>query len=598
MSFISVIVPTRNRANMVRSALDALDSQTYPDFEVIVVDDASDDQTPAILAAWAGEGRTALRLDVSGGSYGARNLGWQRARGEIVAFTDDDCLPEPGWLQSLERALRDPEVVGAQGVTLARPGKITPFTHQIEQRRPGPPYRTCNIAYRRSLLERLGGFEPMRWYADNIFGLRARQHGAIAFAPDALVLHPPRPRGWRDRAAWLARFKADVTHRRWLRELDQERVVLGDAGLSITLWVLRPLAKQSIAHARYFLRHPLAYLDQVRPMLREKRELVAALRSRGSNSGSAAASLPSIGAVPLVSVIVVTCDRSDSLCLTLDALANQTYSHREVVVVDHSRQGSARSVAERAGARWIAAHGTLASARQRGVEAASGQIVAFTDDDCLPDARWVASLVRVFSSRPDIWGVQGRTQAESGGIGDHAVAVSGPDSLYRTCNIAYRRDALKAVGGFDERFARYFEDAALGARIVEHGEVVFEPSALVVHRAMPRTVLDPNAWRLVLSDERLLAVSYPDFYRRARGRGFVSAVMMRWVLGSPLKALCRELPRALDDPASYRNLVLALFQERLELLRVLAEMLLRPPSVASVPSEPSTLSTPSAVAHE
>ena len=86
--------------------------------------------------------------------------------------------------------------VGVQGVTLHQPGTITPFTHQIEQRRPGAPYRTCNILYRREVLDRLGGFDgSLRWYADNILGLRARQLGGIAFASEAvLALRTPRPR--------------------------------------------------------------------------------------------------------------------------------------------------------------------------------------------------------------------------------------------------------------------------------------------------------------------------------------------------------------------------------------------------------------------
>lgn len=573
MPLISVIVPTRNRANLLPRLLDALDSQNYPEYEVIVVDDASDDETPDILAAWEGEWRMSLRLDLPGGSYAARNLGWQRAHGEIVAFTDDDCLPEPGWLQNLERALRDPDVVGAQGVTLTGPGEITPFTHQIEQRRPGPPYRTCNIAYRRSVVARLGGFEAMPWYADNILGLRARQQGALAFAPAAVVLHPPRPRAWSDRVAWLARFEADAVHRRWLRELGEERVDLGDRGLPIVLWIVRPAAKQSLAHARYLTRHPLRYLAAVRPMVREKRALLAALRARRTSlPRSAADVLPPLGPHPLVSVIVVTSDRPDSLRFTLDALADQTYSFYEVIVVDHSPSGSARSAAETAGARWIAAHGTLASARQRGVEAAWGEIVAFTDDDCLPDTRWLESLAAAFRARPDIWGVQGRTRAQAGAVGDYAVAVSGPDPLYRTCNIAYRRDALNAVGGFDERFGRYFEDTALGARVVERGEIGFASAALVTHRAMPRRALDRAAWQRVLADERLLATIYSDFYRRTRGPGFVATVVARWMIGSPVKTLCREIPGGLDDPVAYRTLVLILLRERLALLQALIDL--------------------------
>lgn len=574
MPRISVIVPTRNRADLLPELLRALDVQTHPNYEVIVVDDASSDETPDLLAAWVGDGHVALRLNSPSGSYVARNAGWRWSRGEIVAFTDDDCRPSRDWLSSLDRALREPGSIGVQGVTLAEPGEITPFTHQIQQRRPGAPYRTCNIAYRRDLLERLGGFEPLRWYADNILGLRARREGSIAFAADAVVRHPPRPRDWRDRGAWLARFDADVAHRRWLRALGAERVGPGDRGLPIVLWVLRPLVKQSLAHMRYFTRHPLRYCRAVRPMLREKRELLAALRIRRyRNSNQPAQLLPSLGPDPLVSIVVVTRDRPDSLRRTLDALSQQTYRRCEVLVVDHSLHETARQVAVAAGVGRIAVPGTLAGARQRGVDATAGEIVVFTDDDCLPEPHWVDSLVAAFRSRPDAWGIQGRTLAERGDIGNHAVAVSGPDRLYRTCNIAYRRAALDAVGGFDERFGGWFEDTALGAQVSQRGEICFAPAATVVHRAMPRRPLDRRAWRRVLADERLLATDYADFYRRTRGPGFVPVVLARWMIGSPLKALWRDLPRGLEDPAAYATLFLSLVRERAVLAGALRDVL-------------------------
>ncbi len=275
---VSVVVPTRNRARFLPPLLEALAGQEYPALEVIVVDDASTDETPRILASWQGEGRIALRLDRPGGSYAARNAGWRAARGDIIAFTDDDCLPIRVWISGLVRALGG-GAAGAQGMTLPGGGDVTPFTHQIEQRRPGPPYRTCNIAYRREVLERVGGFdESFRWYGDNILGLRVRQLGEIAWAPAALVRHPPRPREWRDREAWLARFDADARHRAILHDLGAEPVSAPRGLLPILLWVLRPLTRQSLFHLRYLMRHPDAYVHQVGPMLAEKRALASALR--------------------------------------------------------------------------------------------------------------------------------------------------------------------------------------------------------------------------------------------------------------------------------------------------------------------------------
>jgi GT2 family glycosyltransferase len=156
------------------------------------------------------------------------------------------------------------------------------------------------------------------------------------------------------------------------------------------------------------------------------------------------------------------------------------------------------------------------------------------------------------------------------------VRVSGPNALYQTCNIAYRRAALELVGGLDLRFRGWFEDTSLAARVLMHGPIGFEPRALVSHRAVQRSPLDRVRWRTLLEDERLLAHAYTSFYRRTRGPGFVATVVARWLLGSPLKTLLRELPRARTQPADYLALVRLLLKERVELVRALLDLALHP----------------------
>lgn len=582
--FATVIVPTRNRAHFLPALLTALAAQDYPRFEVIVVDDASGDDTASILTRWEGEGRRVIRLEQPSGSYTARNHGWQAAGGEIIAFTDDDCLPDPGWLSGLVGSMRDPAVPGAQGITLAGPGEITPFTHQIEQTRPGAPYRTCNIAYRRSALERVGGFEgQLRWYADNILGLRTLAAlDAIAFSPDAAVRHPPRPKEWRSRATWLARFRADAVYRRHLLALGNRSRIAPPRTLPIILWILRPLAKQSRAHITYFLRHPGRYLRQAPPMAGEKWAMLLAMwdywREERAESRPVEEALPPLSANPLVSVLIVTRGRPQLLEDALTALARQTWRNHEVIVVETSGRAWAREVAKRFGVRWIPSQRrALAAARQAAVDAAGGEIVAFTDDDCLPDPRWLEQAVASFRQEPELWGVQGRTVAERGPIGAHAVRVAHPDPLYQTCNIAYRHDALERAQGFDVGFRGWFEDTALGARVRAHGAIGWNPAMLVTHRAMPRRVLGRGDWYRLLADERRLAREYSRFYRRTRGPGFLPTVVARWLIGSPLKAMLRDLPAAARDPAAYVAFVRSLLHERSELFRALVTIL-RPPA--------------------
>ena len=100
---ISVVVSTRDREQRLRALLGALSRQTLePDrFEVIVVDNGSEDGTARALDALAGDCRyplTVVRRSRGDGPAPARNEGWRSARAPLVAFTDDDCEPAPGWL--------------------------------------------------------------------------------------------------------------------------------------------------------------------------------------------------------------------------------------------------------------------------------------------------------------------------------------------------------------------------------------------------------------------------------------------------------------------------------------------------------------------
>lgn len=87
---VSVIVPTHNRVELLPRAVQSVISQTYADFEIIIVDDRSTDETPAVIARFTDAAIRSLRNDHAPGQSGARNSGIERARGEYIAFLDDD----------------------------------------------------------------------------------------------------------------------------------------------------------------------------------------------------------------------------------------------------------------------------------------------------------------------------------------------------------------------------------------------------------------------------------------------------------------------------------------------------------------------------
>lgn len=199
---VSVVVSTYERPERLAMLLDGLRAQTLERtaFEVIVVDNGSGPATAAVLDAELARAQLPLRVirhERTLGPGGGRNSGWRAARAALVAFTDDDCVPAPGWLDAALAAARAHPDAIIQGRTEPNPGELrertlTSRTVRITGR--SLQYETCNIVYPRALLERLDGF-------DEGFGLRpagedtdlawrALAAGAAAeFAGDALVHH-------------------------------------------------------------------------------------------------------------------------------------------------------------------------------------------------------------------------------------------------------------------------------------------------------------------------------------------------------------------------------------------------------------------------
>lgn len=194
---VSVVIPTRDRAERLSAALAALRAQTLERerFEMVVVDDGSTDGTAALLA----DGEPGLRtVRLPGrGPAAARNAGWRAAQAPLVAFTDDDCEADPSWLEALLEAHRASPGAVLQGVTLPIPREAPllrrPFTRTRRIEEPSPWFATCNMAYPRELLERLEGFDelfPEALGEDTDLGWRAVEQGArVEFAPCAVVHH-------------------------------------------------------------------------------------------------------------------------------------------------------------------------------------------------------------------------------------------------------------------------------------------------------------------------------------------------------------------------------------------------------------------------
>jgi len=274
---ITVVVPSADRRDLLREALASLAVQTYPNdkVDVIVVDDGSRDGTVEMLDTVESPiSMQVLRNETRTGAAAARNRGVAAASGAIVAFIDSDCRAVPTWLETMAASMRDGVDV-VQGVTTADPDEpLEPLSRTQWVPYEYGLYESCNIAYRRSLLDRLGS-APFRtevqaalrglvgrdlatqaFGEDTDLGWRARRVGArTSFSATGIVHHhvfPPDARylfrrsvlaaGFPQMVRWYPELRDTFLWHRFFLHARRPMVVVGTIGLVLGLRRRRYLA--------------------------------------------------------------------------------------------------------------------------------------------------------------------------------------------------------------------------------------------------------------------------------------------------------------------------------------------------------------------
>lgn len=207
---ISVIVPAYNAAEAILTLLNSLSNQSFKDFEVIVVDDCSQDDTPNIVNSFPS---SLIQLSENYGPAYCRNVGAGVAKGEILVFTDSDCHVAHTWLENIHKNISQNDVAAIMGRLVLMPStllgdsisaigfpaggaigfdkiwKVDPkgFTHSLS---------SCNCAVRKDIFEKIGGFNESFPYPGGEDSLLAydlrRLNYRIKYCPDVLVFHTAR----------------------------------------------------------------------------------------------------------------------------------------------------------------------------------------------------------------------------------------------------------------------------------------------------------------------------------------------------------------------------------------------------------------------
>lgn len=195
----SVIVCTHNGSTTLHACLESLGRLQYPDHEVLLIDDGSTQDIAAIARDFPFVRR---HRQEHAGLSAARNLGAKLATGDILAYTDDDCLAEPDWLDRLAEAFNDPQWVAAGGPNIPPPPRNR--TEAVVAAAPGAPVHVllddteaehlpgCNLAIRKQALTAVGGFRaPYVAAGDDVdVCWRLREAGGrLRYVPGAMVWH-------------------------------------------------------------------------------------------------------------------------------------------------------------------------------------------------------------------------------------------------------------------------------------------------------------------------------------------------------------------------------------------------------------------------
>jgi cellulose synthase/poly-beta-1,6-N-acetylglucosamine synthase-like glycosyltransferase len=222
---VSIVVPVRDMAATMPQLVESLGRLDYPEDrrEVIVVDNGSSDGSGRLARE---AGLTVVDLPSPPSSYAARNAGIARAGGDWVAFTDADCVVDPGWLRPLVRHDSDPSVGAVAGEVVAfRPESTIArlmehhgfMRHRVTMHHKAlDGASTANLAVRRDVLANLGGFRgELRHFGDMdlCWRMQLELELELKYEPDAIVRH-------QHRRTWRALLRQGVAHGRgvaWMK---------------------------------------------------------------------------------------------------------------------------------------------------------------------------------------------------------------------------------------------------------------------------------------------------------------------------------------------------------------------------------------------
>jgi glycosyltransferase involved in cell wall biosynthesis len=184
-------VVARNEEQNITNCLCSLLDQTFKDYEIIILDDGSTDSTFDKIKKFNNKQIKVLRNKENLGIAKSRNIALKHSSGKYIFFTDADCIVNKKWIQEGLKSLEN-DCIGVEGKLVYVSEKYKPtFSTKFFDNPKGGLYCTGNVAYRKDLIEKVGGFnEKMNWFRDRDLGLRIAKLGKICFNENMIAVHP------------------------------------------------------------------------------------------------------------------------------------------------------------------------------------------------------------------------------------------------------------------------------------------------------------------------------------------------------------------------------------------------------------------------
>lgn len=188
---VSVIVPAYNTRELTKNCIESLLIQSFREFEIIIIDDCSNDGTWEMLQKIKDERIKLIRTKKTGGPSASRNVGIKNSKGKYVFSIDGDCVASKNWIKEGVKIFEKEKCVGVEGSIYYVSKNYKPTAiDRITENKTGGLYMTASMAYTKEVLDKVGQSDEkfMRMH-DREFAFKAMKYGRIIFCPKMSVIH-------------------------------------------------------------------------------------------------------------------------------------------------------------------------------------------------------------------------------------------------------------------------------------------------------------------------------------------------------------------------------------------------------------------------